>query len=78
MSSRGAVVTVGTFDGVHRGHQAVLTEIARRAKARGLESVLVTFEPHPLEVVNPPAAPKLLTLPEEKREIGRASCRERV
>ena len=68
MSGAGAVVTCGTFDGVHRGHQAVLAEIVKRAQARGLESVLVTFEPHPLEVVNPPAAPKLLTLPDEKRE----------
>ena len=61
-------MTCGTFDGVHRGHQAVLAEIVKRAQARGLDSLLVTFEPHPLEVVNPPAAPKLLTLPDEKRE----------
>ncbi len=66
---RGTVVTVGSFDGVHRGHQAVLAEIVRRARARGLASLLVTFDPHPLEVVNPAAAPRLLTLPEEKREI---------
>jgi riboflavin kinase/FMN adenylyltransferase len=63
------IVTVGTFDGVHRGHQAVLAEIARRAGAQGLASLLVTFEPHPLEVVNPAAAPKLLTLRPEKREL---------
>jgi riboflavin kinase/FMN adenylyltransferase len=62
----GAVVTVGTFDGVHRGHQAVLAEIVRRARARGLESVVVTFDPHPLEIVNPAAAPRLLTLPSER------------
>jgi riboflavin kinase/FMN adenylyltransferase len=65
----GAVVTCGTFDGVHRGHQAVLAEVVRRARAKGLESLLLTFDPHPLEVVNPPAAPKLLTLPDEKREL---------
>lgn len=61
------VATVGTFDGVHRGHWAVLEEIARRAKESGRASVLVTFEPHPLEVVNPAAAPPLLTTAEEKR-----------
>lgn len=65
----GAVVTVGTFDGVHRGHQAVLAEVVARARGRGLASVLVTFDPHPLAVVNPAAAPKLLTLPEEKQAL---------
>jgi riboflavin kinase/FMN adenylyltransferase len=69
MSARGAVVTMGTFDGVHRGHHAVLAEVTRRARASGLTSVLVTFDPHPLAVVNPPAAPKLLTLPEEKQDL---------
>lgn len=67
--SAGTVATVGTFDGVHRGHQAVLAEIVRRARARGSGSLIVTFDPHPLEVVNPPAAPRLLTLLEEKREL---------
>jgi riboflavin kinase/FMN adenylyltransferase len=66
---RGSTVTVGSFDGVHRGHQAVLREIARRAGAAGRASVLVTFEPHPLEVVNPQAAPPLLTTGAERREI---------
>lgn len=66
---RGAVVTVGSFDGVHRGHQQVLTEIALRANRENRRSVLVTFEPHPLEIVNPQAAPALLTSPDERREI---------
>ena len=72
MSARGAVVTMGTFDGVHRGHHAVLAEVTRRAQASGLTSVLVTFDPHPLAVVNPAAAPRLLTLPDEKRELVNA------
>ena len=67
-----AVVTMGTFDGLHRGHQAVLAEVTRRARAGKLASVLVTFEPHPLAVVNPAAAPKLLTLPAEKEALVQA------
>jgi riboflavin kinase/FMN adenylyltransferase len=66
---QGSTVTVGSFDGVHLGHEAVLREIARRADAAGRASVLVTFEPHPLEVVNPQAAPPLLTTDVERREI---------
>ena len=45
---RGTVCTVGTFDGVHRGHQLVLERLAARARLRGLPAVLVTFDPHPL------------------------------
>jgi riboflavin kinase/FMN adenylyltransferase len=65
----GSTVTVGSFDGVHLGHQAVLGEIDRRARAAGRASVLVTFDPHPLEVVNPDAAPPLLTTGPERLEI---------
>lgn len=66
---RGTVVTVGTFDGVHRGHRAVLDEIRRRADATDRRSVLLTFHPHPLRIVRPEHAPPLLTTPIEKKEI---------
>jgi riboflavin kinase/FMN adenylyltransferase len=66
---RGTVVTVGSFDGVHRGHWAVLQEIRLRAKETGRRSVLVTFHPHPLKIVRPDEAPLLLTTPAEKKEI---------
>jgi riboflavin kinase/FMN adenylyltransferase len=66
---RGTVVTVGTFDGVHLGHRRVLREIAKRARRAKGRSLLVTFEPHPMEIVNPPAAPHLLTLAHERREF---------
>src|SRR3954468_9678638 len=66
---RPAVVTVGTFDGVHRGHWEVLQEIGRRARRTGGRSILVTFHPHPLPIVRPDVAPPLLTTPAEKREI---------
>lgn len=62
----GTVLTVGTFDGVHRGHRLVLAKLAARGRETGLKSVVVTFSPHPLEIVNPSAAPLLLTAGEEK------------
>jgi riboflavin kinase/FMN adenylyltransferase len=64
-----AVVTVGTFDGVHRGHRDVLDRLVRRAAELSLPSVVVSFDPHPLEIVNPAAAPPLLTLTGEKLEL---------
>jgi riboflavin kinase/FMN adenylyltransferase len=63
---RGTVVTVGTFDGVHRGHIDVLTRLVARAQESGFPSLLVTFEPHPLEIVRPESAPLLLTTRQEK------------
>ena len=66
---RPSIVTVGTFDGVHLGHWAVLQEIVARARSREGRSILVTFEPHPLKLVRPSEAPPLLTTREEKREI---------
>ena len=63
------VITVGTFDGVHRGHRDVIERLVASARGSGIPSVLVTFEPHPLEVVNPAAAPLLLTTHDEKLEV---------
>ena len=64
---REAVVTIGTFDGVHRGHWEVLSEIRRRAEAVSRRSVLVTFHPHPLKIIRPEVAPLMLTTPTEKK-----------
>ena len=60
------VVTVGTFDGVHLGHIDVLERLAARGRKTGSASLLVTFDPHPLELLNPEKAPMLLTTRDEK------------
>jgi riboflavin kinase/FMN adenylyltransferase len=62
----GSVLTVGTFDGVHLGHRDILRRVRARAAASGLPPAIVTFRPHPLEIVNPSAAPMLLTPGDEQ------------
>jgi len=65
----GAVVTIGAYDGVHLGHQAVLRLVRELADARELEAALVTFDRHPAEVVRPESAPRLLTTLEQRLEL---------
>ncbi len=64
-----SAVTVGTFDGIHRGHQQVLAELLRVARDRRERSVVVTFDPHPLRIVRPHEAPRLLTTRAEKEAL---------
>ncbi|MGH9298972.1 MAG: adenylyltransferase/cytidyltransferase family protein [Acidimicrobiales bacterium] len=60
-TSKGSVVTIGAFDGLHLGHRRVIEDVARLAGELGLESVVVTFDRHPASVVRPESAPLLLT-----------------
>lgn len=60
------VVTLGTFDGVHLGHQAIIKRLVEKAKEKGKKSLVVTYEPHPQSVVAPESAPLVLTTLEEK------------
>ena len=69
--TRGAVVAIGNFDGVHAGHRAVVAAAARRAEALGAPLGVVTFEPHPREVMQPDGAPARLTSLARKAEIFR-------
>jgi riboflavin kinase/FMN adenylyltransferase len=66
---RRAVVTVGNFDGLHVGHREILRIVTERARARGGESAVYTFEPHPRKVLRPADAPRLLTTLEQKLEL---------
>ncbi len=54
-------LALGVFDGLHRGHKALLAETRKQAKARGGSAVVLTFDPHPLKVLRPDAAPKILS-----------------
>jgi riboflavin kinase/FMN adenylyltransferase len=63
---KAAVLTIGNFDGVHRGHQRILETVAREARQRRGAAVALTFEPHPLKVLRPQAAPPLLLTLEQK------------
>jgi riboflavin kinase/FMN adenylyltransferase len=64
-----SVVTIGVFDGVHRGHQAIIGHAVKRAHDSGLQSVVITFDPHPSEVVRPGSHPAVLTEPVRKAEL---------
>jgi riboflavin kinase/FMN adenylyltransferase len=65
----GTAVTIGAYDGVHRGHQAVIATVQRLAAERGLATAVITFDRHPASVVRPASAPRLLTDLEQKLEL---------
>jgi riboflavin kinase/FMN adenylyltransferase len=60
------VVTLGNFDGVHRGHQQVLARLREVTEARGGTSVVITFRPHPIKILHPERAPSLICTYDEK------------
>ena len=87
--AQGTVVTIGDFDGVHRGHQAILQRLKQTAQQLQAPTCVLIFEPQPREYFAPESAPARLTPLADKLqlleqagvdyvEIGRASCRERV
>ena len=65
----GCAVTIGAYDGVHRGHQLVIADVRRRAAERGLATAVVTFDRHPAQVVRPESAPPLLNTLDQKLEL---------
>jgi riboflavin kinase/FMN adenylyltransferase len=68
-AQKGAVVTIGTFDGVHQGHQKILLKVAQIAREKQLTSILLTFFPHPRMVLQPESDMKLINTIEERRSL---------
>lgn len=69
LDDNGRVVTVGNFDGVHRGHQHVISLVTSKARELGVRSLVMTFEPHPVAVLRPEHAPRRIATPEEKARL---------
>lgn len=67
--ARGSSVTIGNFDGVHLGHRALIEDAVDVASARRLKSVVLSFEPHPVKILAPAAAPLLINTAAQKTEL---------
>lgn len=67
------VATVGNFDGLHRGHQAIVAAVLERSRATGGSSLLITFDPHPLKILAPERAPRMLTTRKQKLALIEAA-----
>lgn len=72
-SMRGAIVALGNFDGFHQGHQAVVGEAIRWARAEGRPAIVATFDPHPVRLFQPDAEPFRLTTLEQREELFAAA-----
>lgn len=66
---RGGVLSIGNFDGVHRGHRKILAELVQQARSAGVPAVVLTFEPHPLKLLSPERFPPRLSTPDRKAEL---------
>jgi len=64
-----SVVTLGNFDGVHKGHREVLSTVVAHARAVGAHAVAVTFDPHPVAVLHPERAPQIITSPDHRLDL---------
>lgn len=78
LASQASVLTIGNFDGVHRGHQALLQLLTAKARALGLPAVVLSFEPHPREFFSPADAPARLSTLREKLLLLAAAGVDRV
>jgi riboflavin kinase/FMN adenylyltransferase len=76
--ARPCAVTIGNFDGVHVGHRRIFRRVVELGSERGWVPSVLTFEPHPTQVVAPERAPKLLTTPDQRYELMREEGIEQV
>lgn len=65
----GVIATIGNYDGIHRGQQAVISRTVVRAREEGVQAVVITFVPHPVSVLRPEKAPPLLIIDEQRRAL---------
>lgn len=70
---RGGIATIGNFDGLHRGQRAIVDRVVARARELDQPAIAITFEPHPLAVLRPSAAPDLLVTPAQKERLFEAA-----
>lgn len=73
-----SALTIGNFDGVHAGHREILRRVVELARERGWKPSVLTFDPHPVRIVAPERAPRLLTTPEERARLMREAGIEQV
>lgn len=66
---RDGFLSIGNFDGVHRGHQEILGQLVRQAHSAGTSACVLTFEPHPIQLLRPESAPPRLTTLEQKTQL---------
>src|SRR6188508_3043342 len=69
ITARGGAVSIGNFDGVHRGHVAIIERLLERADAVGGPAIVFTFDPHPVRLLRPEQSPPPLTWTERKAEL---------
>ena len=69
-----AVITLGNFDGVHLGHREIFRTVVKTARRIGGTSIVCTFQPHPLKMLAPDNAPRLINTPQERERLIEASC----
>src|SRR5262245_22060726 len=67
--SRPSVVSIGNFDGLHLGHREILRTVVEQARKLGVQSVAMTFSPHPIQFLAPDRAPRLISTPEQKTQM---------